>query len=263
MIGLENSNWHDLQLRLISASLLLVASALCIFFGGYLFTFLIIALIGVMHWELGKMLSPLSAQAMWFSALLSVMATFLLLKLDSLVLPILVLFCNFHFQKFFFHHNRNYGAYYSLAVIICGVIFYRIRLEFGLYHTFWLIGIVVVTDTAGYLIGRIIGGPKVFPRISPKKTWAGVLAGWFAVGLFSWSFVENIAPQNLFVMFVSISIILSVSAQVGDMIQSHLKRRSDVKDSSSLLPGHGGFMDRFDGFVGATVVSGLFFEWVY
>ena len=77
------------------------------------------------------------------------------------------------------------------VVIVCGLIFYRVRLEFGLYHTVWLIGIVVVTDTAGYLIGRIIGGPKVFPRISPKKTWAGVLAGWFAVGLFSWSFVEN------------------------------------------------------------------------
>ena len=108
-----------------------------------------------------------------------------------------------------------------------------------------------------------IGGPKVIPRISPKKTWAGVLAGWFAVALFSWSFVENVAPQSLFIKFVSISIILSVSAQVGDMIQSHLKRRSDVKDSSGLLPGHGGFMDRFDGFVGAMVVTGLIFEWVY
>ena len=173
------------------------------------------------------------------------------------------MFFNFYFQKLFFHHNRNFGAFYSLAVIVCGIMFFKIRSELGLYHTFWLIGIVVVTDTAGYLIGRLIGGPKVFPRISPKKTWAGVLAGWLAVGLFSWSYVQNIAPQNLFIKFVLISIFLSVSAQVGDMIQSHLKRRSHVKDSSGLLPGHGGFMDRFDGFVGATVVTGLFFEWVY
>jgi phosphatidate cytidylyltransferase len=136
-------------------------------------------------------------------------------------------------------------------------------MEFGLYHTVWLIGIVVVTDTAGYLVGRIIGGPKVFPRISPKKTWSGVLAGWVAVGLFSWLFVENIAPQSLFIKFLSISILLSVSSQIGDMIQSHLKRKSDVKDSSGLLPGHGGFMDRFDGFVGAMVVTGLIFEWIY
>jgi phosphatidate cytidylyltransferase len=136
-------------------------------------------------------------------------------------------------------------------------------MEFGLYHTVWLIGIVVVTDTAGYLVGRIIGGPKIFPRISPKKTWSGVLAGWVAVGLFSWLFVENIAPQSLFIKFLSISILLSVSSQIGDMIQSHLKRKSDVKDSSGLLPGHGGFMDRFDGFVGAMVVTGLIFEWIY
>ena len=263
MNSFANSNWYDLQLRLMSASFLLVASVFCIYFGSYLFTFFIISLIGVMHWELGKMLSPLSAQAMWFSALLAIIATFFLLKSDNFVWPMIVLFFNFYFQRIFFHHNRNFGAFYSLAVIVCGVIFYKIRLNFGLYHTFWLIGIVVVTDTAGYLIGRIIGGPKVFPRISPKKTWAGVLAGWFAVGLFSWLFVENIAPQNLFIKFVSISIILSVSAQVGDMIQSNLKRRSDVKDSSGLIPGHGGFMDRFDGFVGATVVTGLFFEWVY
>ena len=258
-----NSNWPDLQLRLISASLLIIVSAVCVYFGSYLFTFFVISLVGVMHWELGKMLSPLSTQAMWFSAALSITATFFLLEANSFVLPIIILLVNFYFQKYFFHHNRIFGAYYSLAVIICGVIFYRIRLEFGLYHTFWLIGVVVFTDTAGYLIGRVIGGPKVFPRISPKKTWSGVLAGWFAVALFSWLFVENIAPQNLFVKFVSISIILSVSAQIGDMIQSHLKRISDVKDSSTLLPGHGGFMDRFDGFVGATVVTGLFFEWIY
>ena len=136
-------------------------------------------------------------------------------------------------------------------------------MDFGLYHTAWLIGIVVVTDTAGYLIGRILGGPKVFPRISPNKTWSGVLAGWISVGIFSWFFVVNIAPENLFIKFISISIVLSAAAQIGDMIQSHLKRRNDVKDSSDLLPGHGGFMDRFDGFVGAMVVTGLIFEWIY
>ena len=257
------NNWYDLRLRLISASFLLIISAFCIYFGNYLFTLFIISLVGVMHWELGKMLSPMSTQALWFSAFLSMLSTLCLLASDSFLWPILILLMNFHFQKNFFHHSRYFGAFYSLAVIVCGIIFYRVRLEFGLYHTVWLIGIVVVTDTAGYLIGRIIGGPKVFPRISPKKTWAGVLAGWFAVGLFSWSFVENVAPQSLFIKFVSISIILSVSAQLGDMIQSQLKRRSDVKDSSGLLPGHGGFMDRFDGFVGAMVVTGLIFEWIY
>ena len=258
-----SNHWHDLRLRLVSASLLLLISAFCIYFGNFLFTLFIISLIGVMHWELGKMLSPMSVQAMWFSAFLSMFSTVCLLVSNSVFWSVLLLLTNFYFQRHFFHHNRNFGAFYSLAVIVCGIIFYRVRLDFGLYHTVWLIGIVVVTDTAGYLIGRIIGGPKVFPRISPKKTWAGVLAGWFAVGFFSWLFVENIAPQSLFIKFVSISILLSVAAQIGDMIQSHLKRKNNVKNSSGLLPGHGGFMDRFDGFVGAMVVTGFIFEWIY
>ena len=259
----KSGDWNDLEPRLISGVLLLFVSGVCIFLGGYFFTLFIIALVGVMHWELGKMLSPLSAQAMWFSAILSMVVTFFLIDYQSLLWPLLILFINFHFQRNFFHHSRNFGALYSLAVIICGIVFYKVRLDFGLLHTIWLIGIVVVTDTAGYIIGRIVGGPKVFPRISPKKTWAGVLAGWFAVGVFSWSFVENVAPNNLFFTFVSISILLSVAAQIGDMIQSHLKRKNDVKDSSSLLPGHGGFMDRFDGFIGSTVVTGLVIEWIY
>ena len=257
------NNWYDLRLRLISGFFLLLISSFCIYLGNFVFTFFVISLVGVMHWELGKMLSPMSVQAMWFSAFSSTVITFWILVTDSSFWPIFILLINFYFQRNFFHHNRSFGAFYSLAVIICGIIFYRVRLEFGLYHTVWLIGIVVVTDTAGYLIGKVIGGPKIFPRISPKKTWSGVLAGWVAVGLFSWLFVENIAPEILFIKFVSISIILSVSAQIGDMIQSQLKRRSDVKDSSGLLPGHGGFMDRFDGFVGALVVTGLIFEWIY
>ena len=258
-----NKNWHDLRLRVISASFLLLISAFCIYFGNYLFTLFIISLVGVMHWELGKMLSPMSTQAMWFSAVLSIITTFYLLGSQSLFWALFILIINLHFQRNFFHHSRNFGAIYSLAVIICGIVFYRVRVEFGLLHTVWLIGIVVVTDTAGYIIGRAVGGPKVFPRVSPKKTWSGVLAGWLAVGIFSWSFVGNVAPNNLFFTFVSISIILSVAAQIGDMIQSHLKRKNDVKDSSNLLPGHGGFMDRFDGFIGATVVIGLVFEWIY
>ena len=260
---LKLTEWNDLRPRLISGLLLLCVSGVCIYLGGYFFTLFLVLLVGVMHWELGIMLSPMSKQAMWFSAILSIISTFYLVGSQSPVWSLLILLVNFHFQKNFFHHNSNFGALYSAAVIICGIVFYKVRLDFGLLHTVWLIGIVVVTDTAGYVIGRTVGGPKVFPRISPKKTWSGVLAGWLAVGIFSWSFVGNVAPKNLFLTFVSVSIVLSVAAQIGDMIQSHLKRKSAVKDSSNLLPGHGGFMDRFDGFIGATVVTGLVFEWIY
>jgi len=257
-----NRTWHDLPLRLSSASILILICATCIYAGGQLFTFFIILLVGVMHWELGKMLTPMSRQALWFSAFLSSAVSFYLLVSDNYIYSFLVLFLNIYFQRHFFHHNRTFGGLYSLALIICGVIFYDVRIELGVFHTLWLIGIVVLTDTAGYITGRLVGGPKVLPRVSPNKTWSGVLGGWLAAGIFAWVFQGIIMPQNLFIVFVAFSIILSVAAQIGDLIQSHLKRIRNVKDSSNLLPGHGGFMDRFDGFIGATFVIGFLFEWI-
>ena len=92
-----DNNWHDLRLRLISASFLLFMSAFCIYFGNYVFTLFIISLIGVIHWELGKMLSPMSVQAMWFSAFLSMFSTVCLLASNSFLWPILFLSINFYF----------------------------------------------------------------------------------------------------------------------------------------------------------------------
>jgi phosphatidate cytidylyltransferase len=145
---------------------------------------------------------------------------------------------------------------------VCGLVFYNLRLDFGLYHVFWLISVVIITDVAGYFTGKMVGGPKVFPKISPNKTWSGVIGGWLAVGLFSLFFVGNVAPPDLFITFVVGSVLLSFAAQIGDIIQSRLKRVREVKDSSNLLPGHGGFMDRLDGFIGATVIIGPFFQWI-
>ena len=89
-----NNNWHDLRLRLVSASFLLFISAFCIYFGNYLFTLFIISIVGVMHWELGKMLSPMSLQAMWFSAFLSMFLTVCLLASNSVLWTIFFLIIN-------------------------------------------------------------------------------------------------------------------------------------------------------------------------
>ena len=129
------SEWNDLRPRLISGFLLLCVSSGCIYLGGYFFNLFLVLLVGVMHWELGKMLSPMSKQAMWFSAILSIIVTFYLVGSQSPVWSLLILFINFYFQKSFFHHNSKFGALYSAAVIICGIVFYKVRLDFGLLHT--------------------------------------------------------------------------------------------------------------------------------
>ena len=112
-------------------------------------------------------------------------------------------------------------------------------------------------DRFGWLFwGRIIGGPKLVPRFSPKKTWSGAVIGWaFAVAL-SLCVAEMVLQGLSLTSIIGLTIILSMMSQVGDLCESALKRSCNVKDSSNLLPGHGGFMDRFDGTVGATLAFG-------
>lgn len=144
---------------------------------------------------------------------------------------------------------------------VLGMVFVVLTLAFFSYFTMFvgfpamaasLVGIVIATDVGGYFCGRFIGGPKVAPKLSPKKTWAGVIGGWISavivVQFLSLPVVSGWAEIGVTVMF-------SVASQIGDFSQSALKRRFDVKDSSALLPGHGGFFDRCDGFIGAGVLA--------
>ena len=112
------------------------------------------------------------------------------------------------------------------------------------------------TDIGGYFAGRGIGGPKLWPRVSPKKTWAGAVGGFAASLVVSGGFaalgVGRTGPLLL------LGAALSIASQLGDLLESAVKRQFGVKDSSHLIPGHGGLMDRLDGFVAAAVVAAIF-----
>jgi phosphatidate cytidylyltransferase len=116
--------------------------------------------------------------------------------------------------------------------------------------------IVWVTDIGGYFVGRRMGGPKLWPRVSPKKTWAGALGGFAASLGVSAGFVGVGLGKTVPILLVGA--ILSIASQVGDLFESAVKRRFGVKDSSQLIPGHGGLMDRLDGFVAAIVLAAIF-----
>jgi phosphatidate cytidylyltransferase len=120
----------------------------------------------------------------------------------------------------------------------------------------WLMLLVWATDIGAYAAGRTIGGPKLLPRVSPKKTWAGALGGLAA----SLAVAGGFAALGLgaAVPLVALGAILSVVSQLGDLFESAVKRRFGVKDSSHLIPGHGGLMDRLDGFIAAIVVAWIF-----
>lgn len=122
-----------------------------------------------------------------------------------------------------------------------------------------VIAVVVATDTGAYFSGRTIGGPKIAPRISPSKTWAGFFGGMLAAGLVSTGFfLFNMGELRLtatVLVAFAIGAVLAMLAQAGDFFESWLKRRAGLKDSSNLIPGHGGVFDRVDGYLPVAIAS--------
>jgi phosphatidate cytidylyltransferase len=127
----------------------------------------------------------------------------------------------------------------------------------GLVALLWLLLAVWATDIGAYFAGRLIGGPKLAPRISPKKTWAGLLGGMASAALVGVLFAEFYPGAPEAMRLALAGAILAVVAQAGDFLESAVKRRFDAKDSSNLIPGHGGLMDRVDGLLAAASVLAL------
>ena len=128
--------------------------------------------------------------------------------------------------------------------------------EDGFLSVVFLFAVVWTTDIAAYFIGRAAGGPKLVPQVSPNKTWSGAIGGTLAAVVVALVLAKAAALAGLFAIAM-LAIVLSVSAQAGDVFESFLKRKFGAKDSSHLIPGHGGLMDRLDGFVTASVVATL------
>lgn len=240
-----SGKWGDLQSRLISAIVMLAVGLLGLWQGGVVFHFLVAAVCGGMIWELTRMMPcksanwPLQAGGVAFIAFAALMYVPGMFVFPLLLASVLVGLSGLTADK------GRYALYAVGLVFACfGLIFLR---EFrGFEWVLWLIFVVVATDIAGYFAGKIIGGPKFWPSLSPKKTWAGTSAGWvaaFFVGLVFGGVVLGI-----------ISMALSFASQLGDISESAVKRRANVKDSSNLIPGHGGLLDRFDGLMAAALV---------
>lgn len=154
--------------------------------------------------------------------------------------------------------QRNWSALGFLYAAVAEIASVLLRLDpvKGFAALVFVLVIVWVTDSGGYFAGRGIGGPKLWPRVSPKKTWAGAIGG----------FVASLAVAGAFAALdlgkaghlLMISGVLSVVSQLGDLFESAVKRRFGVKDSSQIIPGHGGLLDRLDGFVAVVAVAALF-----
>lgn len=126
----------------------------------------------------------------------------------------------------------------------------------GLVVTFFLLFVVWATDIFAYFTGRAVGGPKLWQRVSPKKTWSGAIGGLVLATVFG-AGVAYFSGQAGIWAWALLASLLSIVSQAGDLLESAIKRRFDVKDSSKLIPGHGGIMDRIDGLVAAAIAAVL------
>jgi phosphatidate cytidylyltransferase len=125
---------------------------------------------------------------------------------------------------------------------------------YGFLSIVWAALVVIAADVGGYFAGRIIGGPKLWPAVSPNKTWAGLLGGialaFLVGGVFSWA-----TTGTYFYQVCTVSAVAALLAQAGDLAESALKRHFGVKDAGTLIPGHGGLLDRLDGHMAAILVA--------
>lgn len=273
----------NLQKRLISAAILLPLVVVDIYFGHPYFDLLVAAFAGIMAWEWTRICArrrnpadpaPAArlASAGWRlpslfaigGAVLAVLAAGFVAEPPALAWQILVAAALLSGASAWPHH-RNRALWFvagSLYVTLPALALLAIRgdAELGRATLLWTIGLVVAADTGGYIAGRSIGGPKLAPRISPNKTWAGLggaVAGAALVGLVA-AFMLN--HTNVWALGL-ISAGLGVIEQLGDLVESAFKRHFGVKDTSHIIPGHGGVLDRVDGLLAVAVAVLVLNEW--
>ena len=149
---------------------------------------------------------------------------------------------------------RVAGMIYA-AIVFMAPVLLRADVNNGFVALVFLFAIVWMTDIMGYVVGRAFGGPKLWPAVSPNKTRSGAIGG--MAGALAAGIVIAAALSLAVLPIAILSVILSMMAQAGDLFESAIKRRFGAKDTSHLIPGHGGLMDRLDGFITAALVAAL------
>ncbi|WP_425046551.1 phosphatidate cytidylyltransferase [Primorskyibacter sp. S87] len=255
---MNEGRWSDLTPRILSAVVLVAIGAIEVWLGGLWFESFIAAACAIMIWELVRMLDPDRPSVAIQLGLLTGVAVVAAYHLPAVYrLPVLIAPALVGLGQV--SKNRRLIAAGSLWIAAAGLGFISIRETMGFGWMLWLISVVVATDVAGYFFGKALGGPKFWPRVSPKKTWSGTAGGWFAAALVGLGFALY---GGFGLPLVIVSVFASMASQAGDIMESAVKRYAGVKDSSNLIPGHGGFLDRFDGMMGASVfvlIAGLFY----
>jgi phosphatidate cytidylyltransferase len=248
----------DLALRVASAVVLAPLAVAVAYLGGWPFAvFWTVAAIAV-HCEWTSMVGgPRSTAVMVAGAGLLVIALAIFVYVDALLTVATILVAAVVMALLASPGRRLWtatGVVYAAMVMIAPLILRRDS-AVGFVVIVLLFAVVWVTDIGGYFAGRLIGGPKLWPMVSPKKTWAGALggAGGAVLAALTVAFAVQADPLALAIL----ALLLSAVSQAGDLFESAVKRRFGIKDAGHIIPGHGGVMDRLDGFVAAATLAAV------
>ena len=249
----------NLALRILSAAILAPLALITAYIGDWPFAlFWMLAALAVL-WEWIKLIAG-PGHVLMFSSCGSAIAVAALVEwrdrpITALLLVGLGVFASLIFAPRPWQLWITAGIGYAGAMLLAPM-FLRADPDYGWAALALLFAVVWTTDVLGYFIGRLIGGPKLCPAISPKKTWSGAVAGAIGALIAAAVLAREFGSYNAYA-WGGIGLLLSIAAQLGDLLESWIKRRFGAKDASQLIPGHGGVMDRLDGFWAAALVACL------
>ncbi len=245
------ARWSDLAPRLASGVVMAAVGLGAIWAGGLALAALVVALGGLMTWEAARLYASVAPERAAITAALVLAVALWLPGVFVLPLALAAVLVNAGTVP----RARGPFAALALAALLAPWVIFDLRAgATGLALVMWLALVVIVSDVAGYFAGKALGGPKFWPRISPKKTWSGTVAGWIGAACVGAAFA---GPTGAGAVLIPVSVAVGFAGQMGDVAESAVKRQRGVKDSSALIPGHGGVLDRFDAMAGAALAVGL------
>ena len=258
---ISSENFRNFLVRSLSTAVITPIVGYILVIGGDYFSLFISILGAVMIWEMARAIFG-SAHSR-FLIILSIgfgvvilltglrigillLSTFVLLFLVSFSIYCLVIKQADKITKFLIC---------SLFIVTPCTLFLWLRETMELIILFWILSCVIATDIGAYVVGKIIGGAKLAPKTSPNKTWSGLIGGVTASAFTGLGF--SVFWMEKHFKFVCLSLMIAIVAQMGDLLESHFKRKYSLKETSNIIPGHGGIMDRLDGHMAAVTFIAL------
>jgi phosphatidate cytidylyltransferase len=249
----------DLTTRVFSAAVLGPVALAAVLWGGLPLALLVALVAVIAFWEwtaIGNAFEPAWARIAALACLALGLLGLAILRSDWIILTagaaVLAVLGGLRWPSL-----RWMGLGLAYVAIPCaGFLLLRQPEPFGLYAILFLVVVVWATDIAAYFGGRAMGGPKLWPRVSPKKTWSGALTGLVAA-IAAGGITVGMTKAGDYRAGLLLAAPLSIAAQAGDLFESAIKRKFGVKDSGSIIPGHGGVLDRVDGLFGAAALAWL------